>query len=117
MPTPMPVIPGLMLSSAVNVCYMVPSTDPKLKQVHVTSVRFTNHDATDRTVSVWFVQPGGSPGDSNARFKTAKVSPASSGDPSPFFEMDEILLPGGTIHAVADTAGVIAFSANGASYP
>lgn len=117
MPTPNPIIPGVMLTTSAASYYQVPKSDAALKQVRVTSIRFVNHDTVNHNVSVWFVQPGHSASNSNARFKTMVIAPASAGAVPPNLDLDEVLLPGGAIFALADAPAVVSISANGLSYP
>lgn len=114
---PVVAIPGVLLTAVAASYYQVPKTDPALKQVRVTSMRFVNHDTVDRKVSVYLVQPGQAAANANARFKTLVINPTSAGGASPYFELDDVLLPGGSIVALADAPSVVSISANGLSYP
>lgn len=117
MPSPIPIIPGSVLTAALVPYYGVPTQDPKVRQVELSVVRFINADATARTVTLHIVPAGGTAVAANARFKTLSIPPAADGTPPPLFRMGDVLLPGDTVHAMADAPGVVSISASGFSYP
>lgn len=113
MGNPIQIIQGVLLTAALTTPYAV----PKQTKVKLTGIRFVNTDAVQHTVTVHIVAAGDTAGNQNVRFKTLVVPPASNGDLPPFFNMDDVMLPGTTIQAMADVPGVVAMSANGEIYP
>jgi hypothetical protein len=117
MPTPLPIIQGSPLTASVATYYTVPSTDPRIKAIKLKSLRFVNTDSTARTVSLYLVPKGASPTVGNTRFKDISIAAAGSEDSSAFFIMDDVMLQGTMIQAVASSAGVVAISATGETFP
>lgn len=113
MNNPIPVVQGVLLTAGLTTVYPV----PKQTKVKLTGVRFVNTDAVQHTVTVHIVAAGDAAGNQNVRFKTLIIPPASNGDLPPFFDMDDVMLPGTTIQAMADAPNVVAMSANGEIYP
>jgi len=115
--TPVILIQGVILTTTAVAHYTVPAGDNRLKYVQMTSLRFCNITAGDVLVTLYVVPKGKTAATKYLRFSSLKIPANVSEDPSAYFVMNDVLLPGTMLQAFSNTAGAIAMSAFGTQYP
>ena len=96
----------LVAASATSVYTVAEST-----RTRIDAMTLTNTDTAARTVSIYLVSSGGSPGDSNIVLKDASIAPGASLRVKE--AVGQVLHTGGKIYAVASVASKVAIYASG----
>lgn len=98
---------GATLTTSVATYYTVPPG----ATTRLTQASILNTDVVNRTVSIWVVESGGSPGVSNQRIRSKTLVPNETW--VPFQILGKTMAAGTTIQAQADANSVVSMDLSG----
>lgn len=107
--TPKKMVPGSALTASAATYYTVAST---VKQAIVKEVEFCNTDTVPRTVTMYVIPSGGSAAVANEIYAAMTLQAGETKN----FSRSTVMLPGGFIQALADSAAVVSFNVSGVEY-
>ena len=107
--TPVKMVAGSALTSSLVTYYTVPATT---KEAIVKEIEFCNTDTVTRTVTLHIIPSGGSAGVANRVYSTLSIQAGETKN----FSRSTVLLPGGFIQALADSASVVSMDISGVEY-
>lgn len=107
--TPKKMVAGSALTASAATYYTVDTT---VKQAIVKEVEFCNTDTAPRAVTLYIIPSGGSAAVANEVYAAMTIQAGETKN----FSRSTVMLPGGFLQALADSAGVVSINVSGVEY-